>query len=510
MPGGLAMPFRLVVKLAALTLACWTSIGAAFAETRIALVISNSKYAAVPSLSNPANDARAMADFLKAAGFQVLQASDLKQSAMLMTIGAFADLVADRGPDTVALVFYAGHGLQVDGENYLVPVDAVIEREADVPLQAMGLADMMNTLSSVRVKTLLVMLDACRNNPFAEIKKTGGRGLAIVDAPSGSLVSYSTAPGTEAQDGDGRNSPYTAALVKVAREEGLPIERALKRVRLMVSEATGKQQLPWESSSLTSEFSFFPGARENAGSIPVASAAVAGAAGEATSATRSLESWTSELKALSPRAAYETVIREDKLEAYAAYLLLFPSDPLAATVRRVLERREEMVAWNRAVTANTPESYETFLTQHGDSDYAPTAKRLRERPRVMKRAVLVPAGRTAPGTTNPETIVDTRVVTPVYDPPSYHRLYWRHRPRDHDRPAGAGRHDKPGKVAKSVRPTRLARAAHRARPAMLSRPTRLARMSWPAAHIMNRPTMMRAMNMGARPSFGRGGGGGRH
>src|SRR5215510_765446 len=502
-PGGLAMPFRLVVKLAALTLACWTSIGAAFAETRIALVISNSNYAAVPSLSNPANDARAIADFLKAAGFQVLQASDLKQSAMLMTIGAFADLVADRGPDTVALVFYAGHGLQVDGENYLVPVDAVIERKADVPLQAMGLADMMNTLSSVRVKTLLVMLDACRNNPFAEVKKTGGRGLAIVDAPSGSLVSYSTAPGTEAQDGDGRNSPYTAALVKVAREEGLPIERALKRVRLMVSEATGKQQLPWESSSLTSEFSFFPGARENAGSMAVASAAVAGAPGEATSATRSLESWTSELKDLSPRAAYETVIREDKLEAYAAYLLLFPSDPLAATVRRVLERREEMVAWNRAVTANTPESYETFLTQHGDSDYAPTAKRLRERPRVMKRAVLVP------GTTNPETIVDTRVVTPVYDPPSYHRLHWRHRPRDHERPAGAGRHNKPGKVAKSVRPTRLARAAHRANAAMLSRPTRLAKMAWPAPHAMNRPTMMRAMNMGARPSFGRGGGGGR-
>src|SRR5262249_43414280 len=189
-----------------------------------------------------------------------------------------------------------------------------------------------------------------------------------------------------------------------------------------------------------------------------------------------------------------------------AYLLLFPSDPLAATVRRVLERREEMVAWNRAVTANTSESYETFLTQHGDSDYAPTAKRLRERPRV-KRAVLVPVGRTAPGTTNPETIVDTRVVTPVYDPPGYHRLYWGHPPRDHEGPGGGGGQDRRGRAANPAGPPRLARAAHGARPAMLSRPTRLARMSWPAAHIINRPTMMRAMNMGARPSFGRGGGG---
>jgi hypothetical protein len=418
------------------------------------------------------------------------------------------------------VVFYAGHGLQLDGENYLVPVDAVIQREADVPLQAMRLADLMNALSSMPTKTLIVMLDACRNNPFAEIKKAGGRGLAIVDAPSGSLVSYSTAPGTEAQDGDGANSPYTAALLKVGREEGLPIEQALKRVRLAVNEATGKQQLPWESSSLTSEFSFFPSER----GIVVVSKPAPDTIAEAQSPPRSLEDWQKTLKGLSPRAAYEIVVREDKVEAYAAYLLAFPSDGLAPLVRRVLERRQEMVAWNQAVTANTPESYETFVTQHGGSEYVPTAKRLKERPRV-KRATLATAG-TAPGATDPETTtVATPVVTavPVYDPPSYH-LYWRHRHRHHDhgkpagvgrhdKPAGAGRHDKPSKVAKSDRPARVAKLAQPAKPAKLAKvsaPTKLAKMSGPASHNMaaNRPTMMKTMNMGPRPSFGGGHGGG--
>src|SRR5262245_31056366 len=211
------MWFRLFARIAAVASIVWVSVGAVRAENRVALVIGNSNYAAVSPLPNPANDARAMAKFLNAAGFQVLQAPDLKQKDMLRTIGNFDDLVTERGPDTVALVYYAGHGLQVDGENYLVPVDAAIQRESDVPLQAMRLNDLMNALSSVRVKALIVMLDACRNNPFADLRSSGGRGLAIVDAPNGSLISYSTAPGTEALDGDGINSPYTAALLKIGR-----------------------------------------------------------------------------------------------------------------------------------------------------------------------------------------------------------------------------------------------------------------------------------------------------
>src|SRR3954467_12407576 len=164
----------------------------------------------------------------------------------------------------------------------------------------MRLADVMNALASVPSKTKIVILDACRNNPFSEINKTSGRGLAIVDAPSGSLVSYSTAPGTEASDGDGYNSPFTTALLKVGPEPGLPIEQALKRVRLAVNDSTSRQQTPWESSSLTSEFSFFP----NSSARPSSTSALQEPATARTEA-RSVESWQKELKSRSPRDAYD-------------------------------------------------------------------------------------------------------------------------------------------------------------------------------------------------------------
>jgi hypothetical protein len=347
----------------------------ALAENRIALVIGNANYATVTALPNPANDARAMAKFLSTAGFQVLQAPDLSQTEMRRTIGDFASMVTDKGPDTVALVFYAGHGLQVDGENYLVPVDAKIQREADVPLQAVRLADLMNALASVPSKTRIVILDACRNNPFSDINKTTGRGLAIVDAPTGSLVSYSTAPGTEALDGDGANSPYTSALLKIGQKPDLPVEQMLKLVRLAVNDATNRQQIPWESSSLTTDFSFFP----SAGQIPAANAGQPTTPATARPEMRSVETWQKELKPLNPREAYQVVVREDKVEAYQAYLALYPSQSMAPVVRTIVERRREMIAWYTAVTVNTVASYETFLTAFASSDFAASATRLVQR-----------------------------------------------------------------------------------------------------------------------------------
>ncbi|MGA7485651.1 MAG: caspase family protein [Xanthobacteraceae bacterium] len=372
------MSLRFLIKLAALASTCWLSVGQALAENRIALVIGNSNYSTVAALPNPANDAKAMAGFLTSAGFQVVQAPDLSQSDMRRTIGNFARTAAEKGPDTVVLVFYAGHGLQVDGENFLVPVDAQIEREADVPLQAMRLTDVMNALSTIPSKLRFVILDACRNNPFSAINKIAGRGLAIVDAPNGSLVSYSTAPGTEALDGDGQNSPYTSALIKIGHEPGLPIERLLKRVRLDVSNTTGKQQFPWESSSLTADFSFFPaGAGQER--TAAASGGQPGASGKARAETRSVEAWRTELKSRSAREAYEIVVREDQVEAYQAYLALYPSQPAAPVVRSLVERRKLVVAWYTAVTINTVASYQAFLASYGNSDFAATAERLLQR-----------------------------------------------------------------------------------------------------------------------------------
>jgi uncharacterized caspase-like protein len=375
------MSLRNLIKVAALASTCWMSVSQALAENRIALVIGNSNYTSVTALPNPANDAKAMTNFLNSAGFQVVQAPDLTQSDMRRKIADFAKKVTEKGPDTVALVFYAGHGLQVDGENYLVPVDAQIERESDVPLQATRLADLMNVLSSVPSKSNIVILDACRNNPFSAINKTAGRGLAIVDAPNGSIVSYSTAPGTEALDGDGQNSPYTTALMKIGHEPGLQIEQLLKRVRLDVSNTTGRQQFPWESSSLTVEFSFFPSGSAQQAAAPVAKSQPA-AATKARSEARSVEAWQKALKSKSAREAYEIVVREDQVEGYQAYLALYPSQSTASVVRSLSDRRQVMVAWYTAVTVNTVASYQAFLASYGNSDFAATADRLIDRARA--------------------------------------------------------------------------------------------------------------------------------
>jgi uncharacterized caspase-like protein len=195
----------------------------------------------VVALPNPSNDARKMTEMLGSAGFDVTSTSDLTQNELRQAVGDFAAKVATNGPDPVALVFYAGHGLQIDGENYLVPVDVDPKRETDIPLQAVRLNDVMNTLGALPTRMRIVMLDACRNNPFPGIDTAAGRGLAIVDTKAGaagSFISYSTSPGSVAEDGSGENSPYTTALLTVAKEPNLAIEEAFKRVRVAVNDAT--------------------------------------------------------------------------------------------------------------------------------------------------------------------------------------------------------------------------------------------------------------------------------
>jgi hypothetical protein len=329
-----------------------------------------------------------MNGLLVSAGFEIVTAPDQKQADLRRTLRDFAAKAAEKGPDTVVLVYYAGHGLQVDGENFLVPTDARIQRETDVPMETVRLTDVMNALASAPSKTRIVILDACRNNPFSEIRATTGRGLAIVDAPTGSIVSYSTAPGTEALDGDGQNSPFTKALIEVAKEPGLPIEQALKRVRLAVHQSTSGQQTPWESSSLTADFAFFPGAggaiaSTQPGASPIQVSTGGGALGAARAAQiKSVQQWRSELQPRGAQQAYEIVIREDAVEAYEAFVAIYGNSPLAPRVRSLFDRRREMVAWYTAVTLNTIESFRAFLDQFPNSDLAATARRLQERART--------------------------------------------------------------------------------------------------------------------------------
>lgn len=374
--------FRHALRAALLAGGLVAGLAPALAESsRLALVIGQSAYRSVTPLPNPANDAKAMAQMLGEAGFDVTTAADLSQRDLNREVGDFAAKIAAKGPDTVALVFYAGHGLQIDGENYLVPVDVDPRREADIPLQAVRLNDLLNTLNSVPSRMRILLLDACRNNPFPAISQNAGRGLALVDTKTGApgtFLSYSTSPGAEAEDGTGANSPYTTALLQAAREPGLPIEQAFKRVRVAVNKVTEGRQTPWDSSSLTEDFRFVgsaDGGAANAGPRPVV-------------AKRSVDEWKRSLEGKPIEAANEIIVGDGSVEAYEAFVTLYTAPPYGPQAREWLDLHNRMAAWNEAVLINTVASYQGFLDRYPNSDLTPTARKLIER--LRNRPVVTP------------------------------------------------------------------------------------------------------------------------
>jgi uncharacterized caspase-like protein len=338
-------------------------------ERRLALVIGNSNYESVKALPNPANDAKAIAQLLNSAGFEVVMAFDLDRDSLRQVVSEFSARITESGPNSTSLVYYAGHGLQVDGENFLVPVDAKIENEADVAETSVRLADVMQALEAAPSRVRIVILDACRNNPFSALGEAGGKGLAIVDAPAGSIVAYATAPGTEAFDGAGQHSPYTAAFIKSVKQPGLPIEQLFKRVRVLVADATDAKQMPWESSSLTSDFVFFT--TDPNANVAAAPVALPEKVAVAQLATRSVE------------RAYEVVVAEDSVEYYEEFVRIYPSHPLCDRIRRLLSQRLQMIAWHKATKVNSPDGYKTFLSKYNNSDLAGNARKLIERPRLV-------------------------------------------------------------------------------------------------------------------------------
>ena len=218
-------------------------------EPRLALVIGNSAYRETP-LRNPVNDARAMATTLKGLGFSVLVHENASKRTMETAILEFGRRLADGG---VGFFYYAGHGLQVRGRNYLVPVDADIDSEAATRVAAVDVELLLEQMAEARNRVNVVILDACRNNPFERRLRGTSRGLAAVDAARGTLVAYATAPGSVAADGEGANGLYTEELLQALRVPGLKVEEVFKRVRVGVTERSRGAQTPWESSSLTGD-----------------------------------------------------------------------------------------------------------------------------------------------------------------------------------------------------------------------------------------------------------------
>jgi uncharacterized caspase-like protein len=234
------------------------AIPPAFAEdgSRVVLAIGNNAYEASPLL-NPVNDARAVGELFRTAGFRV----DLQTNANLQTMAAAVErfgAAVRRSETRMAVFYYAGHGAQVDWKNYLLPVDAVVRNSGELKSRCLDLGTVLQHFAKAGDKTFIVILDACRDNPFGQGYRTEAKGLSQFDAPVGSLLAYATAPGNVALDGDGNNGLYTSNLVRELSVRGVRIEDCLKRVRLNVRLASQGAQIPWESTSLEGDVFIFP------------------------------------------------------------------------------------------------------------------------------------------------------------------------------------------------------------------------------------------------------------
>lgn len=251
-----------MVRSLVLALAFVLAWGTEVLAQRVALVIGNGAYVEAPPLENPANDATDIHAALTRLGFDSELVVDADRVSLERAIRRFGDRAVGA---EAAMLFYAGHAVEVAGRNHLIPVSASIRSDRDLPFETVDVDAVMTQLEG-RARVILLFLDACRDNPFRlrlaaqGTRGIAGTGLAAVRGPVGTLVAFSTAPGTVAQDGTGRNSPFTAALLRHIETEGLEVRPMLGRVRQTVREATGGAQIPWENASLEGEFYFRPAA----------------------------------------------------------------------------------------------------------------------------------------------------------------------------------------------------------------------------------------------------------
>jgi len=315
--------------------------GAAAADKRIALVIGNGKYEHAGPLPNPPHDAAAISEKLRGLGFEVIEGVDLDYGRMRRTVRQFAERLS--GAD-VAVLFYAGHGLQVGGRNFLVPVDAELSSETALSFEAFDAETDLLQHMEREAKVNLVFLDACRDNPLARTLARGmktrstsvGRGLAQMQVGVGSLITYATQPGNTAADGAGRNSPFTTAVLQFIDSPGMEVRQMLTRVRQSVIEQTDGKQVPWDHSSLTGDF-YFVAPAPVAAAPPAAPPPVPAASAGDTGQDRSIE-----------LAYWQSAEREDNAQAYKIYLDRYPKGAFADLARLKMAARQETPATSQA------------------------------------------------------------------------------------------------------------------------------------------------------------------
>lgn len=374
--------------VAVLGIALWLPLvwlampGQASAAARVALVVGNGDYGPeIGRLKNPANDARLMAETLEGLDFEVTLVTDADQKAMKRAIREFGQKLRETGADGIGLFFYAGHGVQVEGENYLLPIGAEVQAEGDVELEAVSAASVLSQMQFAGNAVNLVFLDACRNNPLTRSFRSNARGLARVDAPRGSFVGYSTAPGDVSVDGEAEHSPYTLALAEALKQPGVSIEEAHRAVRGKVLAATAQRQTPWDSSSLTGPVMLAqPVALVAPTEPPVAPAAPAPEAGAGANQQAELLFWESIKDSKNP-ATFEAYLKQfpDGIFAPLAHakvdeLKAASSADTTAQQQAAARAEAETVAWNSIKDSANPALFEAFLKQFPAGTFAPLAQ----------------------------------------------------------------------------------------------------------------------------------------
>jgi uncharacterized caspase-like protein len=308
---------------------------------RLALVIGNASYKMAP-LDTPLHDAGLVAETLKEAGFEVTAGADLNRDALRRAFAGFLAKAQRAGPNAVVFVYLAGRGLQYAGDTYFVPVDAVVQSETDVQAANVQLTDFLDAIAAAPAKARIFVLDVARALHFATEGHPFADGLALVEAQPGSLYAFNAAPGTMAPDEYAAYGAYTKALVEMMRT-GAPLDQLFTDTRLRVNQLSNGADVPWNVSKIDAPISFFM-RQASAPALP-------------DLATQANEP----LNGLPATQAYARVIARDTLAGYEAFLAAYPQDPLGERVRALLAARREALIWERAVEANTPSTYWTYL-----------------------------------------------------------------------------------------------------------------------------------------------------
>jgi uncharacterized caspase-like protein len=351
--------FALCLTLLSTLPAVLSSASAQQQEKRIALVVGDGAYVKSP-LATAANDAGLIAQTLQAAGFDVVGARDLDAATLRGSFRDFIQKAEASGPGTVAMIYLAGYGMQLAGENYFIPVDSSLSRDVDIPIEGLRLSDYVRQLASLPLKASIVVLDAARQQPFIEGGQPIASGLALVEPDPHMLIAFNAAPGTVAPSEQGPYGIYAQSLAEMIRTGGLPLPEVFNRLRLRVNDASKGAQVPWDAEKIDVPFTFFDRAPDAPAQAPP----------DQVAAIRNKP-----IRDLGVQDAYAASLERDTLPGYEDFLGAYPGDPLARRVRAIVAARREAITWLRTYRNDTPQAYWSYLRRYPRGPHAYDARR---------------------------------------------------------------------------------------------------------------------------------------